>query len=236
MALPKLNTPVHVLELPSTGEEIKFRPFLVKEQKLLMLAQESEDDKQIFEAMTTIINSCTFGKINTETSPLFDIEYIFLKLRAKSVGEKTKIRLLCPDDEKTYVNKEIDLDKIEIQMTEGHTNIANITDKIKIVMKYPRLADMRNVEQMNVSSMTQAFTILKHCIWEVHDGEKVYNRIDISEKDIEEFIDSFDTTQLEKVMSFFETMPKLRHVTKIKNPKTKVESEITIEGLQSFLG
>ena len=236
MALPKLNTPVHVLELPSTGEEIKFRPFLVKEQKLLMLAQESEDDKQIFEAMTTIIKSCTFDKVDTNTSPLFDIEYIFLKLRAKSVGEKAKLRLLCPDDEKTYVNKEIDLDKIEIQMTEGHTNIANITDKIKIVMKYPRLADMRNVEQMNVSSMTQAFTILKHCIWEVHDGEKVYNRIDISEKDIEEFIDSFDTTQLEKVMSFFETMPKLRHVTKIKNPKTKVESEITIEGLQSFLG
>ena len=236
MALPKLNTPVHVLELPSTGEEIKFRPFLVKEQKLLMLAQESEDDKQIFEAMTTIIKSCTFDRVDTETSPLFDIEYIFLKLRAKSVGEKAKLRLLCPDDEKTYVSKEIDLDKIQIQMTEGHTNITNITDKIKIVMKYPRLSDMRNVEQMGLNTVTQAFTILKHCIWEVHDGEKVYNRVDISDKDIEEFIDSFDTTQLEKVMSFFETMPKLRHVTKIKNPKTKVESEITIEGLQSFLG
>ncbi len=236
MALPKLNTPVHVLELPSTGEEIKFRPFLVKEQKLLMLAQESEDDKQIFEAMTTIIKSCTFDRVDTETSPLFDIEYIFLKLRAKSVGEKAKLRLLCPDDEKTYVNKEIDLDKIQIQMTEGHTNITNITDKIKIVMKYPRLSDMRNVEQMGLNTVTQAFTILKHCIWEVHDGEKVYNRVDISDKDIEEFIDSFDTTQLEKVMSFFETMPKLRHITKIKNPKTKVESEITIEGLQSFLG
>ena len=236
MALPKLNTSVHVLELPSTGEEIKFRPFLVKEQKLLMLAQESEDDKQIFEAMTTIIKSCTFDRVDTETSPLFDIEYIFLKLRAKSVGEKAKLRLLCPDDEKTYVNKEIDLDKIQIQMTEGHTNITNITDKIKIVMKYPRLSDMRNVEQMGLNTVTQAFTILKHCIWEVHDGEKVYNRVDISDKDIEEFIDSFDTTQLEKVMSFFETMPKLRHVTKIKNPKTKVESEITIEGLQSFLG
>ena len=110
MALPKLNTSVHVLELPSTGEEIKFRPFLVKEQKLLMLAQESEDDKQIFEAMTTIIKSCTFDKVDTNTSPLFDIEYIFLKLRAKSVGEKAKLRLLCPDDEKTYVNKEIDLE------------------------------------------------------------------------------------------------------------------------------
>ena len=188
MALPKLNTPVHVLELPSTGEEIKFRPFLVKEQKLLMLAQESEDDKQIFEAMTTIIKSCTFDRVDTETSPLFDIEYIFLKLRAKSVGEKAKLRLLCPDDEKTYVSKEIDLDKIQIQMTEGHTNITNITDKIKIVLKYPRLSDMRNVEQMGLNTVTQAFTILKHCIWEVHDGEKVYNRVDISDKDIEEFI------------------------------------------------
>ena len=173
MALPKLNTTTHVLKLPSTGEELKFRPFLVKEQKLLMLAQESEDDKQVFEAMTTIINSCTFGKINTETSPLFDIEYIFLKLRAKSVGEKANIRLLCPDDQKTYVNKEIDLDKIEIQMTEGHTNIADITDKIKVIMKYPKLSDMKNVEEMGLASMAQAFTILKHCVWQVHDGEKV---------------------------------------------------------------
>ena len=236
MGLPKLNTAVHLLELPSTGEEIKFRPFLVKEQKLLMLAQESENDREIFEAMTSIIKSCTFDKIDTTTAPLFDIEYVFLKLRSKSVGGKTNIRVLCPDDGETYVNKEIDLDKIEIQMTDGHTNIANITDKIKVVMKYPRLVDMRGVEDMGNDSLSQAFTILKHCVWEVHDGEKVYNRVDISEKDIEEFIDSFDTTQLEKVMSFFETMPKLRHVTKIKNPKTKVESEITIEGLQSFLG
>jgi len=236
MGLPKLNTAVHVLELPSTGEEIKFRPFLVKEQKLLMLAQESENDREIFEAMTTLIKSCTFDKIDTTQSPLFDIEYIFLKLRAKSVGEKTNIRVLCPDDGETYVNKEIDLDKIEIQMTEGHTNIANITDKIKIVMKYPRLVDMRSVEDMGNDSLSQAFTILKHCVWEVHDGKKVYNRIDISDKDIEEFIDSFDTTQLGEVMKFFETMPKLRHIIKVKNPKTKIESEVTVEGLQSFLG
>ena len=236
MGLPKLNTAVHILELPSTGEEIKFRPFLVKEQKLLMLAQESENDREIFEAMTSIIKSCTFDKIDTTTAPLFDIEYVFLKLRSKSVGGKTNIRVLCPDDGETYVNKEVDLDKIEIQMTEGHTNIANITDKIKVVMKYPRLVDMRGVEDMGNDSLSQAFTILKHCVWEVHDGEKVYNRVDISEKDIEDFIDSFDTSQLEEVMKFFETMPKLRHVTKIVNPKTKVESEITIEGLQSFLG
>ena len=130
MGLPKLNTAVHLLELPSTGEEIKFRPFLVKEQKLLMLAQESENDREIFEAMTSIIKSCTFDKIDTTTSPLFDIEYVFLKLRSKSVGGKANIKILCPDDGETYVNKEVDLDKIEIQMTEGHTNIANITDKI----------------------------------------------------------------------------------------------------------
>ena len=180
MGLPKLKTAVHILELPSTGEEIKFRPFLVKEQKLLMLAQESESDREIFEAMTSIIKSCTFDKIDTTTAPLFDIEYVFLKLRSKSVGGKTNIRVLCPDDGETYVNKEIDLDKIEIQMTDGHTNVANITDKIKVVMKYPRLVDMRGVEDMGNDSLSQAFTILKHCVWEVHDGEKVYNRVDIS--------------------------------------------------------
>ena len=235
MALPKLNTSVHVLELPSTGEEIKFRPFLVKEQKLLMLAQESEDDKQIFEAMTTIIKTCTFDKVDTNTSPLFDIEYIFLKLRAKSVGEKAKLRLLCPDDEKTYVNKEIDLDKIEIQMTEGHTNIANITDKIKIVMKYPRLVDMADVPD-GTDDYGRMFLLLNKCIQEIHFGDKIYNAVDTTEKEREEFIESMDMEQLKSVTKFFETMPKLRHPIKFNNPKTKVSNEVVLEGLQSFLG
>ena len=236
MPLPKLDTPTYALVLPSTGQSIKYRPFLVKEQKILMMAQESQKESEMFQAMSDIVKSCTFDEVDTDNSPLFDIEYVFLKLRSKSVGGKTNIRVLCPDDGETYVNKEIDLDKIEIQMTDGHTNIANITDKIKVVMKYPRLVDMRGVEDMGNDSLSQAFTILKHCVWEVHDGEKVYNRVDISEKDIEDFIDSFDTSQLEEVMKFFETMPKPRHIVKVKNPKTKVESEVTVEGLHSFLG
>ena len=233
MALPKLNTPVHVLELPSTGEEIKFRPFLVKEQKLLMLAQESEDDKQIFEAMTTIIKSCTFDKVDTNTSPLFDIEYIFLKLRAKSVGEKAKLRLLCPDDEKTYVNKEIDLDKIEIQMTEGHTNIANITDKIKMIMKYPTLNDMTDISA-DKTNASDIFEMIKKCVHEIRDGETIYNRVDMSEKDLEEFIDSLTGEQFEKIGQFFETMPKVQHSVEVTNPKTKKKGEVVIEGIESF--
>ena len=234
MPLPKLDTPVHTLELPSTGEEIKFRPFLIKEQKLLMIAQESEDDKQIFEAMKTIINSCTFDKVDAVTAPLFDVEYIFLKLRAKSVGEHAKVKILCPDDEETYVDVNVDLDKIDIQMTEGHTNVVQLNDKIKLVMKYPQLPDMKNIT-VNTNNIDSVFSILKHCIWEVHDGDTIYNRVDISDKDIEDFIGSFDTSQFERVMEFFNGMPKLRHTIKVKNPKTKVQSEVVLEGLQSFL-
>ena len=235
MPLPKLDTPVHTLELPSTGEEIKFRPFLIKEQKLLMMAQESEDDKQIFETMKNIIHSCTFEKVDTTNAPLFDVEYIFLKLRAKSVGENAKIKVLCPDDEETHAEVSVDLDKIDVQMTEGHTNIVQLNDKIKLVMKYPQLVDMKDIE-VNTNNVDSIFIILKHCIWEVHDGDTIYNRVDISDKDIVDFIESFDTSQFERVMEFFNSMPKLRHVFKVKNPKTKVESDITLEGLQSFLG
>ena len=234
MPLPKLDTPTYSLVLPSTGQTIKYRPFLVKEQKILMMAQESEEDSQMYQVMSDIVKSCTFDEIDTEVSPIFDIEYIFLKLRSKSVGEKTTVRLLCPDDKKTYGQVDVNLDDVEIQMTENHTNVIQLTDKIKLIMKYPLLRDMKNITRSTTGE--QIFAVMKHCIWEVHDGETVYNRVDISEKDIEDFIDSFDTSQLEEVMKFFETMPKLRHVVKVKNPKTKVQSEVTVEGLQSFLG
>ena len=236
MALPVINVPTYKATIPSTKEETTFRPFLVKEEKILLIALEDGGDAAIAGAIKQIITSCTFEKVDVEKLATFDLEYIFLRIRAKSVGEIAKVQVLCEDDGETYVNKEIDLYKIEIQMTDGHTNIANITDKIKVVMKYPRLVDMRCVEDMGNDSLGQAFSILKHCVWEVHDGEKVYNRIDITEKDIEDFIDSFDTSQLDEIMKFFETMPKLRHIVKVKNPKTKVESEVTVEGLQSFLG
>tara|TARA_Y100000114_G_scaffold59524_1_gene54474 strand:+ start:876 stop:1583 length:708 start_codon:yes stop_codon:yes gene_type:complete len=234
MALPKLDTPIHTLVLPSTGQEIKYRPFLVKEQKLLMMAQESEQDDQMYHIMSNIVRACTFDKVDADTVPLFDIEYVFLKLRAKSVGETAKLRVLCPDDEKTYTELEVNLDNIDVQMTENHTNIVELSDKVKIIMKYPQLKDMKMIGA-DLQGVEQVFSILKYCIHEVHDGEKVYNRVDVTEKDIEDFIESFSTTQLESVINFFDTMPKLRHTMTITNPKTKVKSDIVLEGLQSFL-
>jgi|TARA_B100000519_G_C14119954_1_gene379965 hypothetical protein len=234
MALPKLDTPIHTLVLPSTGQEIKYRPFLVKEQKLLMMAQESEEDDQMYHIMSNIVRACTFDKVDADTVPLFDIEYVFLKLRAKSVGETAKLRVMCPDDEKTYTELEVNLDNIDVQMTENHTNIVELSDKVKIIMKYPQLKDMKMIGA-DLQGVEQVFSILKYCIHEVHDGEKVYNRIDVTEKDIEDFIESFSTTQLESVINFFDTMPKLRHTMTITNPKTKVKSDIVLEGLQSFL-
>ena len=235
MALPKLDTPTYSLVLPSTGQEIKYRPFLVKEQKLLMMAQESKEQTNIAETMSNVISSCTFNTVDTQQTPLFDIEYIFLKVRSKSVGETQEIRVLCPDDGETYGNVTVNLDEIEVQMTEGHTNEINLTDKIKIIMKYPQLKDMRGLDSIDTTQMEQIFAVMKHCVWEVHDGDKVYNRVDITDKDIEDFIDSFDNKQLESILNFFTTMPKLRHAVKVTNPKTKVESELVLEGLESFL-
>lgn len=236
MGLPKLNTAVHILELPSTGEEIKFRPFLVKEQKLLMLAQESENNKEMLDTVVKIVSSCTFNKVDPTHSPLFDIEYVFLKLRAKSVGENVEVTLLCPDDEETYTTKKINLDKIEIEVDESHSNEIQLTEQIKLIMKYPQMSDMNQINTQDNSQINLVFSVLKHCILEVQDGDTSYQKVDISDKDLEEFIDSFDTEQFEKIMTFFETMPKLREKVEVTNPKTQVTSEIVLEGLESFLG
>lgn len=236
MALPKLNTPTYSLVLPSTGEEVKFRPFLVKEQKLLMLAQESENNKEMLDTVVKIVSSCTFNKVDPTHSPLFDIEYVFLKLRAKSVGENVEVTLLCPDDEETYTTKKINLDKIEIEVDESHSNEIQLTEQIKLIMKYPQMSDMNQINTQDNSQINLVFSVLKHCILEVQDGDTSYQKVDISDKDLEEFIDSFDTEQFEKIMTFFETMPKLKEKVQVTNPKTQVTSEIVLEGLESFLG
>jgi len=232
MALPKLDTLTYELNLPSTGEQLKFRPFLVKEQKALMIAQESEDDKQIQDAFAQIIDACTFGEIDAYTIPMFDIEYIFLQLRGKSVGEKVQINVLCPDDEKTRVDVEIDLKDVDIQMVEEHTNIIQLTDNISVIMKYPTLSDMSGFG--DAGEVTSVFTMMKRCINEIHDKETIYNKVDISEKDLDEFIDSMSTENFQNFSAFFETMPKLQHMVTVKNPKTKKKNEVLIEGLQSF--
>ena len=231
--LPKLNTPTHQLELPSTGEKIKYRPFLVKEQKLLMFAQESDDENAIAETILNIIESCTEGEINAKMLPVFDIEYIFLQLRAKSVGETANIKVKCPDDDSTYVDKTIKLDEINVQMTAGHTNIVNLTDKIKMVLTYPIMSDMKGVDFNDGISGT--FNLISKCISEIHDGETIHNRVDMTDQELDEFIDTLDTQQFENIMEFFNTMPKLRHIISVTNPKTKKKGEVVLEGLDSFL-
>jgi hypothetical protein len=233
MALPKLNTPTYELELPSTSKKIKYRPFLVKEQKILMMAQDSEDETEISEAVGSLVQSCTFGEIDPKTSPMFDIEFLFLKIRGKSVGDKIELNLICPDDGKTQVKKTIDLEDVGIHMLEDHTNEIAISDECKIIFRYPILSDMKGVA---VSDISSAFSVISSCISEIHYGDDIYNKNDISKKDIEEFIDSLTGEQFEKVTGFFQTMPKLRYVVEVTNPETKKSNEIVVEGLQSFLG
>ena len=232
MALPQLNTATYELELPSTGKTVKYRPFLVKEQKILMIAQESEDDKQIEKAFAEIISSCTFEKLNPYKMPLFDLEYIFLKLRGKSIGEKVTLSIICPDDEKTKVDVDINLEDVGVLTSDDHTNEVKLTKDIKIVMKYPTLSDMTGFDEKG--QVLIIFEMIKNCIQEIHSGEEIYNRVDISSKELDEFIENMSTQNFDSLTNFFETMPKLQHVIKVKNPKTKKTREITIEGMQSF--
>ena len=232
MALPKLTTPEYELDVPSTGEKIKYRPWLIKEQKILMMAQESEEDKEIEIAFANIVSECTFGKINPYENPLFDIEYIFLQLRGKSVGQKIKLNLLCPDDGETKVDHEIDLEDVAVQMPDNHTNIIQITDDISMIMRYPKLSDMAGFTEEG--EIKQIFDMVKRCVVEIHDGKTTHNKVDISDKELDEFIDSMSQASFELVSNFFETMPKLIHEVSVTNPKTKKKNKITIEGLQSF--
>jgi len=231
--LPKLNTPTYELELPSTGDKIKYRPFLVKEQKILMMAQDSQDETEISEAVGSLVQSCTFGEVNPKTAPMFDIEFLFLKIRGKSVGDKIELNLICPDDGKTQVKKTIDLEDVGIHMLEDHTNEIVVSDECKIIFRYPILSDMKGVA---VSDISSAFSVITSCISEIHYGDDIYHKNDISEKDIEGFIDGLTGEQFEKITGFFQTMPKLRYVVEVINPKTKKSNEIVVEGLQSFLG
>ena len=235
MALPKLNTPTYELELPSTGEILKYRPFLVKEQKLLLIAQESGEEKQIANAMGELVNSCTFGKVNTKSAPMFDIEYLFLKIRGKSVGEKVKLNLICPDDGKTTVPYELNLENVECQVQDDHSNEIQINEDIKIVFRYPLLNDLQNVKA-SAGDSEKTFHFMECCIDSIHSGDDVFQRIDIKDKELSNFIEQFTNEQFEKITQFFNTMPKLRHIVKVTNPKTKKKNEILLEGLESFLG
>jgi hypothetical protein len=232
MALPKLNTPTHKLVLPSTGDEITFRPFLVKEQKLLLMAQQNDNENEIVDNVVQIINNCT--GLDTSNLPVFDVEYLFLKIRAKSVGDIVQLSVKCPDDEETFADVTVDLDEVGVQIDESHSNVINITDDIKMIMKYPQMTDIK-LNNINKTETESVFEILKKCILEVHNGDEIINSVDMKPEEISEFIDSLNTQQFESIMQFFNTMPKVRHIVEVTNPKTKVTGEVLLEGLQSFL-
>ena len=234
MALPKLTTPEYTLTLPSTGEEIKYRAFLVKEQKLLMIANESEDEKQILDTMTKLISDCTFEKIDASINPMFDVEYVFLHIRKQAVGSKIDLQITCPDDGITQIPVSIDLDDIGIQMDVEHSMDIKLTDDIAVGLRYPLLKDVQGIP-LNIGDFEKVLILLTSCIETVTDGEEVHERIDMSDKDIEEFVESFTTEQLENTLQFFEDMPKLRHAIDVVNPKTNIKSEVILEGIESFL-
>jgi len=232
MALPKLKNATYELMLPSTGLPMHYRPFLVKEQKLLMMAQESDDPKQLEAAFSQILVDCVEEISDPQLMPMFDIEYVFLKIRSKSVGEVVSLKLLCEDDYETYADVELNLEDVNVQMTTDHTNVIELNNEVKLNMKYPCLGDMQGFDEMG--EIKSLFHMVKSCVHEIHDGEQIYHRIDMQDNELEDFIDSMSTENFEAVGKFFETMPKLKHVIEVENPKTKVKNEIVVEGLQSF--
>ena len=235
MALPKLNTPTYELEVPSTDEKIKYRQFLVKEEKILMIAMESKDNGQIVNAVKDIVSACTFNKLDIASIPMFDVEYIFLNIRAKSVGEVSKLKLLCPDDKKTYADVEVDLSKVEVQVDGEHTNKIELTDSMGMIMTYPTIDSFQEggIQTISASNMLE---VVGSCILQIYEdnGEKVFQAKDQTKKELTEFIESMNTSQFKQVQKFFDTMPKLKHTIKVKNPKTKKSSEITLTGLNDF--
>ena len=233
MALPKLDTPTDTLELPSTGEEIKYRPFLVKEQKTLMILQESEDSKKdIYNALTTMVTDCTFNNVNVDRMPVFDFEYVFLKIRCKSVGETAELNILCPDDDETRVPVTINLDEIDVQVSDEHVNSVQVSDNISMILRWPTIKDVSNIGTDDIVDSTMK--LLQTCITEVIDGDTVHRRSDFNSEELNEFIDSLPFECFEQIGNFFQTMPKLLHMVKVKNPKTNVESEVKLEGIDNF--
>ena len=235
MALPKLTTPTYELEIPSTDEKIKYRPFLVKEEKILMMAMESKASADITQAVKDIVSECTFHKIDISNMPMFDVEYIFLQIRSKSVGEISKLKLLCPDDEKTYVDIELNLDDVKVQVGEDHTNKIELDKGMGIIMRYPTIDSFSEtgIKDINPGNMLD---VISTCILQIYEknGEKTYDPKDQTKKEVIEFIEQLNTKQFREVQKFFETMPKLKHEITIKNPNTKKESKVTLTGLNDF--
>tara|TARA_B100000085_G_C18495203_1_gene492994 strand:- start:404 stop:1108 length:705 start_codon:yes stop_codon:yes gene_type:complete len=233
MALPKLNTQTFELNVPSTDEKVKYRPFLVKEEKVLLQAQQSEKPEEMADALVQVINNCTFNKINASLLPSFDIEYIFLKIRSKSVGEKVDLMITCPDDNETKVKHTVDLSKVEVEVDEEHNNTISLTDNVSVIMSYPTIKTFQgaNLQSMNAEEI---INLTGRCIYQIVDGVETYETKDLNSKDVDEFLENLTQDQFAKIQSFFTSMPRLKHEVKVTNPKTKKKGTVTLQGMQSF--
>jgi len=237
MPLPKISTPTYHLELPSSEKEIQYRPFLVREEKLLVLALESEDTKEITTAIKNVIRACIKNKdIKVEELPTFDIEYLFLNIRGKSVGEEIEVNILCPDDGESYAKTNIAIDEIEVQRNEKHSNKIKLDDELTMEMKYPSLDQfIKNNFDFNAESgLDQSFELVAACIDKIYNEEEVWDSAETTQKEMMEFLDQMNSSQFKKIEQFFETMPKLSHEVEVTNPNTKVKSKVVLEGLASF--
>ena len=235
MALPKIDVPTYELAVPSTDEKIKYRPFLIKEEKVLLMAMESGKNEDIIQAVKTIVNECTFDKLELGKMPMFDVEYIFLQIRSKSVGEVSKLRVLCKDDGKTYANVEVDLNEVQVQVDDGHTNKIELSDEMGIIMNYPTIDSFSaaGIADINAENMLD---VIVSCIGQIYDkgGEEVWDAKDSTKKELVEFVEQLNTQQFADVQAFYDTMPKLKHTITVKNPKTEKENIVTLIGLGDF--
>ena len=238
MPLPKISAPTYELVMPSSGRKVKYRPFLVKEEKILVIALESEDTKQITNAIKTVISNCILSKgIRIEKLATFDIEYLFLNVRAKSVGETVDVNVTCPDDGVTQVPLKVDIDSIKVQKNEKHTNIIKLDDNLSLQMNYPSLTQFieSNFELSGVDSdLEKSLDVIISCIGQVYNEEESWNASECTKKELKDFVEQMNSKQFKEIEVFFDTMPKLSHKIKVKNPETDVENEVVLEGLASF--
>ena len=235
MALPKIETPTYELTLPSQDIKVKYRPFLVKEEKILLMALESQKSDEIFQATKQIVSSCTFDALKVDELPTFDLEYIFLQIRAKSVGETTKFKVLCPDDKKTYADVEVDLTKVNVEVDDKHTNKLVVDEKrnLGVVLKYPTMNVLKSGTMENPTT-EQIFDVLTECVDHIYEGDKIYPAKDSTPQEIKEFFEGLSQDSFVKIKSFFDTMPRLRHEVEVTNPVTKVKSKVVLSGLNDF--
>jgi len=237
MALPKLEVPIYELTVPSTDEKIKYRPFLIKEEKILLIAMESGESEDVIQAVKQIVSECTFNKLKLGNMPMFDVEYLFLQIRSKSVGEVSKLKILCRDDGETYANVEVDLTEIEVQVSDDHTNKIELTDEMGVIMRYPTIDSFSTAGISDITA-DNMLDVIVACIDKIYDkkGEEVYDSKDSSKKELMDFVEQMNTTQFQDVQAFFDSMPKLRHEITVVNPKTKKENIVALSGLNDFFG